>query len=193
MSGLILILYVSIYLAILYFTTKWVVSWFEDSRKRTIAGWITILILLAIPFGDHLVGRMYMYYLCKTDGGIKIYKQVEIDPGYFSPDADPNYFDSKSPNYFFKAGRSLREKFNIEDRYIEQRNNDRYFSRLFNIRKSEYLIIDEKLRQPLLTDIWYTHFSGWLFRGVPGFGKSCPELIPGQLGNARNEVFQPKK
>jgi len=166
------------------------------SGKKKVGMILLFAFLFYLPLGwDVILGRSYFYYLCKTQAGVHVYEQVAIDPKYFAPDADPNYFDPDADNYFFTGGRSLREPFNIENRYSIKYWDDRYFSKKFNISKSYYSVYDKKKQKHIAEDVAFTYFGGWFANKGQPFdvgGTRCPSLeTRPKTADFLKEVFIP--
>jgi hypothetical protein len=83
MIGLLFILFIFLYLLFGYFLYGYIRGWGPGKRKTLI---ITLVIMLGIPFGDVIPGKIYLYYLCHKDGGIKINEVVKTS-GYLALDS----------------------------------------------------------------------------------------------------------
>ncbi len=57
--------------------------WIVKRQKTKRAKWIAIAILVLIPTWDQLIGRVYFYTLCTTQGGVKVYSTVELPSEFF--------------------------------------------------------------------------------------------------------------
>ena len=53
--------------------------------RKNIALLISGILMIVVPFGDVLPGRLYTKYLCYQDGGVKINKVADTD-GYLALD-----------------------------------------------------------------------------------------------------------
>jgi len=70
------------------------------SRK---ARYIVAAIFILIPTWDMIPSWLYLEYLCKTEGGLKIYKTVDNVEGFYIKDADANSVKRQLiPNYKFQ-------------------------------------------------------------------------------------------
>ena len=83
MIGLLFILFISLYLLLGYFLYGYIRGWGPGNRKSLI---ITFVIMLGVPFGDVIPGKLYLYYMCHKDGGIKINEVVHTS-GYLALDS----------------------------------------------------------------------------------------------------------
>lgn len=54
----------------------------KKTNKKSIK-FITVFVLVLIAIGDNIVGETVFYYLCKTSGGIKIYKTADDVEGFY--------------------------------------------------------------------------------------------------------------
>jgi hypothetical protein len=66
----------------------------KSPGRKWKAGLVTALIFFLIPTWDILLGRAYFYYLCATEGGIKIYGQVELPKEYWDEEGRPRFASS---------------------------------------------------------------------------------------------------
>ncbi len=56
-------------------------------RRRTeniLAHYATITVFVLIPTWDIIPGRFYHQHVCETQGGVQVYKTVEVGQGLFS-------------------------------------------------------------------------------------------------------------
>jgi hypothetical protein len=83
MIGLLLVLFISLYLVFGFFLYGYIRGWGPGKIKSLI---ITLVIMIGIPFGDVIPGKLYLYYICHKDGGIKINEVVRTS-GYLALDS----------------------------------------------------------------------------------------------------------
>src|SRR4030067_3518574 len=81
-----------VYLVVAWVTIKWL-----PSKK---AKWIAVAVFVLIPTWDEILGRIYFKYLCETQGGIKVYKVVELPGEYWAADGMPKFYDDKNGNFY---------------------------------------------------------------------------------------------
>jgi len=74
-----------LYAIIAYYICKHV--WQRKRSKKILVFWIAAFVLIAT--WDNIIGEVTYFYLCKTQGGVKIYKTVDSVEGYF--DASNKY------------------------------------------------------------------------------------------------------
>lgn len=74
MGGLGVIFFIALYLVIAFK----VVRKFKASRYK----WLVVALIVLIPSGDAMVGRVYLKYLCAEDGGLKVYRVAEHVEGF---------------------------------------------------------------------------------------------------------------
>ena len=74
MIGLLLVLFLFLYLLFGLFLYGYIRGWGVNKPKAMVIG---LIIMLGIPFWDVIPGKLYMAYLCHKDGGIKIYEVVD--------------------------------------------------------------------------------------------------------------------
>ena len=83
MIGLLLVLFISLYLVFGFFLYGYIRGWGSGKIKSLI---ISLVIMIGIPFGDVIPGKLYLYYICHKDGGIKINEVVRTS-GYLALDS----------------------------------------------------------------------------------------------------------
>ena len=82
MIGLLFVLFVFLYLLFGFFLYGYIRGWGPGKRKSLL---ITLVLMLGIPFGDVIPGKLYLSYLCHKDGGIRINEVVHAS-GYLALD-----------------------------------------------------------------------------------------------------------
>jgi hypothetical protein len=115
-------------------------------RRRTespLAQYVTIAVFVLIPTWDIIPGRLYHQHVCETQGGVQVYKTVEVDQAYFLPD-----------------GRLDEKK--LLERFDMQLTMDRTFSKIFHMTKHQGFLIDKESGEHLGTATDFSYFGGWL-------------------------------
>ena len=79
MYGFAVLVVCGLYVVLALFVTKRV--WRTTESKLARYGIMVICGL--IPTWDILPGQLYHQYLCKTEGGVKVFKTIEIPGTYF--------------------------------------------------------------------------------------------------------------
>jgi len=155
MYGFAVLVVCGLYVVLALFVTKRVGRTTESKFARH--GIMVIFGL--IPLWDILPGQLYHQYLCKTEGGVKVFKTIEIPGTYFLPNGQPD------------------EKKIHEDFVDWEGEPNRAFSRLFHMTKNQDVLLDKHTREPLgtATDFWY--YGGWLkVMVLPGaLSTICPQ------------------
>jgi hypothetical protein len=82
MIGLLLVLFIFLYLLFGFFLYGYIRGWGPSKRKSLI---ITLVLMIGVPFGDVIPGKLYMSYVCRQEGGIKINEVVHTN-GYLALD-----------------------------------------------------------------------------------------------------------
>jgi hypothetical protein len=82
MIGLLFILFTLLYLLFGYFLYGYIRGWGPGKVKSLL---ITLVILVGVPFGDVIPGKLYLKNLCETQAGIDIRKTIDA-PGYYVGD-----------------------------------------------------------------------------------------------------------
>ena len=82
MIGLLFVLFAVLYLLFGYFLYGYIRGWGPGKRNALI---ITLVIMLGVPFGDVIPGKVYLKYLCATESGINISRTIDVS-GYYVGD-----------------------------------------------------------------------------------------------------------
>ena len=75
MIGLLFVLFIILYLLFGYFLYGYIRGWGPGKRNALI---ITLVIMLGVPFGDVIPGKLYMRYLCEAESGLDVKKTVDV-------------------------------------------------------------------------------------------------------------------
>ena len=105
MGGLAVLLLEGLYLFVGYK----IVTGAQTKRKK----WLAIVILTLIPTADAIVGRVYLQYLCATEGGLKVHRVVNDVKGFMS-DGREDVTAVEKYGYKFSESRPLNGRV---DRY----------------------------------------------------------------------------
>lgn len=149
--------------------------------KRTeskLGKYATIAVFVLIPTWDIIPGQLYHQHLCKTEGGVKVFKTIEIDEAYFLPNGQP---DEKK----------IREQ--LLDRVVGE--PDRTFSTLFHITKDQTFLVDKQTGARLgsATDFWY--YGSWIKKKILPEASStiCPQYPNFSVSSSLlQEVVRPR-
>ena len=79
---------------------------------------VAIIVMLLIPTGDAIVGRIYLNHLCSTEAGVKAYRTVELPAEYWDALGGPKFLASNG----FVDMKLLPSKFqwhDIHEPYID--------------------------------------------------------------------------
>jgi hypothetical protein len=173
MYGFAVLVVCGLYVGLALFGTRRV--WRTTESKLARYGIMVICGL--IPVWDILPGQLYHRYLCKTQGGVKVLKTIEIPATYFLSNGQPD------------------EKKIHEDFVDWEGEPDRAFSRLFHMTKNQDSLVDKHTRERLgtATDFW--HYGGWLKVMVlpDALSTICPEYPHFSVSNSLlREVVRPQ-
>ncbi len=131
-------------------------------RRQTgspLAQYATIAVFVLIPTWDIIPGRFYHQHVCETQGGIQLYKTVEVDKAYFLPD-----------------GRLDEKK--LLERFDWQTTMDRDFSKVFHMTRHQGVLFDRENGEQLgtATEFWY--YGGWLHTTIliEDAADTCPQF-----------------
>ena len=153
------------YLLIVFFVIRWILKQIEGRRKRWLM-FLFLAFLFYLPLGwDVILGRAYFHYLCATQGGVHVYKTVELGPEYWNPDG--------SPKFVLQNGELDEEVFNGKLKITRTGENN--ISRISNISVYYTRLIDVEKGRILAERAKYVYTSGWFlkFTGFFTGGTSC--------------------
>lgn len=139
------------------------------------AKWIVVLIFVLVPTWDIVPGYIYLYSLCGTESGQRIYKTVELPTEYFlkAGEIDQSRRDEWGKFPVSKGGELNRLK--LKERYVHKSEHEDY-SKLFHITKVYGFIQDKQTSQILGDATSFVYSGGWLENMVfehPG-DRWCP-------------------
>jgi hypothetical protein len=146
--------------------------------KRTnsrFARYSTLAAFALIPTWDILPGQLYHEHLCKTEGGVKVFKTIMVDKAYFLPDGRPD-----------------EEK--LQERVDWHYALDRSYSTTFHITKTEGTLSDKKTSDRLGTATGFLHYGGWIEASILRLGAytQCPQYPNGsEISILWREVIHP--
>lgn len=156
MIALGLLLFVTIYVVVAVLLTWALVRRLKSSQAKWRLAIVMALIFLLIPTGDEIVGRYYFKQLCEKEGGIRVYKAVELGPEYWSEDGLPKFINEKG---------NLDEAV-LDHRYSVRRESTNPSKTLFNIRRTtRYLFVKESSAE-LASHTSFVYFGGWLLNNI---------------------------
>ena len=82
MIGIIFFGIILLYLVFGFFLYGYIRGWGPGRRKALI---ITLVLMIGVPFGDVIPGKLYLAYVCQKEGGIRINSRANVS-GYFALD-----------------------------------------------------------------------------------------------------------
>jgi len=175
---------VAIYIAIVVLVTRAVARAARTVTAKWIAGTICAVVFLLIPTWDEFIGRYYFKRLCEAEGGMRVYKHVELGLEYWYPDGTPKFI--KANGEVDKT--VLKERLEFKRDYQDESGN------VFHLRKTTEGIVDKQNGQLLGAYTYFIHFGGWLVNST-GFhvtGRDCPSIESASLSRLIQAVIKPK-
>ena len=172
MFTLIIVGALAFYLAIVLFTTNLLIRKVNTKSAKWSVGLACGLVFLLIPTWDEIAGRIYFYHLCKTVGGQKIMKTVELGDEFF---LKPGEIDANT------AGRLPAKGGELNHGKLKQKfstvNSSESVSKRFRIEKNVRTIKNLQTGELLATNTRLYYFKGWLINstGLHVSGEICPE------------------
>ena len=141
---------------------------------RLVSGFVVFSIMFMLPIADEIAGQLYLRYLCKSQGGFRVYHTVELPDDYWDEKGDPRFIKFTR----FKDIPSLDKvngtlDLNVLPEYGIDRKHEIY-STVFGIRLFQYRYYDKKSKMVLAENRFFTSKGGWLNRAVGiNAGVSC--------------------
>jgi len=123
---------------------------FKSIGARLASGLSIFLLVFLMPFGDEIVGKMYLDHLCATEAGVKVYQAVELPEEYWDEAGEPIFFDSKNGN------------FTLDGYRIDYKKS--VYSPFFHIDNSGYSRVNKTSGQVLGEVTGFMYWGGWLRR-----------------------------
>lgn len=172
MVGLIILVLCGLYVGLALFVAKQV----GKGSSSKFAKYTTIAVFVLIPTWDVIPGQLYHGHLCETEGGVKVFKTLEVDKTYFLPDGQPD-----------------EEK--LGNRFDRPSVVDRTYSKVFHITKYQRSIVDKQTGNNLgtATDFW--HYGGWFMKMILPDASStvCPQYQKHAVSSSLwREVVHPR-
>lgn len=174
-------------------------------RARAITVLLIGLVVWAIPYGDHTIGKIHFKILCEKEAGLRIYRTVSNVEGFRSPFASgntPRQLGYKFVEEMHSNGTTTRFTVLSDNRVIEEQLAaptsryivDRKTSKISTqVTRSEYSIIDGKINEKLAEYIQFGHHGGWLPRqlaAMHAYRAVCPPE-PFNLSKLILDVLKP--
>ncbi|MGB7934615.1 MAG: hypothetical protein WCH04_20795 [Gammaproteobacteria bacterium] len=157
---------------------------------RLLIGLVAFAITFTLPLADEIAGRIYLNYLCKTQGGFKVYHTVELPEQSWNKDGEP-LFIKYPPHSNSKVDGTL--DISVLPDYGHDHELEKYSS-VFDIQLYRYWYFDKKTNEILAEGRFFSSGGGWLNRTFSSnYGISCDRK--GQPNNKAKvlSIFVPMK
>lgn len=172
--------------AIGYLLVAIIVTWLlkrslRGNRWQKLVVVISILTFLLIPTWDMILGRAYFHYLCVTEGGVQVYKQIELPAEYWDENGKPIFVsDNGGINEELLTNYVVFSKV-----YKDESRNP------FHIRTTKKIIEDKNNHERVGSYTYFIYFGGWLVNNI-GYhvrGSSCPSLEKASFSKLVKSTF----
>jgi len=166
MIGLYILVVGSIYFLLAIFITFWLASRLKKTIHQIIVFTFVATVFVLIPTWDIIPGRLYFSHLCETEGGLKIYKQVELPAEYWDENGKPKFI--KDNGDVDKGTLDIFFDFIVEKKMV---------SDVFHIQLVNFIIKEKKSKTHVGIYSSFGYFGGWLVNnsGIHVRGESCPD------------------
>lgn len=142
----------TVYISVAILVTRFFIKRAKTRKGKWLKGLATVAIFVLIPTWDAILGTIYFRYLCATEGGVHVYKVVELAPEYWNADGSPAFMDpnGNTDETLFANRFAYRTK--VEEKYSGKFNIDKYIDVLLN----------KDTQEVLGTRTSFLYFGGWL-------------------------------
>lgn len=166
MIAISLILAFAMYVWIAVKTTRWLASLPSTSSAKWFVMISSAAVFILLPIWDEIAGRIYFRHLCESEGGIKVYKTIELGSAYWNPDGTPKFI----------IGRLLVDRKLLADKLGFERNTQDESQSFFRIRTSKEIVRIRETDDVLGSYSHFIHYGGWVrnHSGLHVTGKICP-------------------
>jgi hypothetical protein len=110
-----------------------------------------LIAVIAIPFGDEIIGRAYLEYLCTAKTDMNVYQTVALPPSYWESNGEPNFIETNG-NYHLES--------------YPHRYRSSEYSSIFHIDKRVVSIVNRKTGVVLGDVTNFSYWGGWLRRMI---------------------------
>lgn len=168
MIAISLIVAFAIYVWIAVKMTRWLTSLPSTSSAKWLVMLSNAAVFILLPVWDEIAGRIYFRHLCEREGGINVYKTVELGPEYWNPDGSGKFItvEAEREGKLLVPGYSWKSQWN------------RDFNTVLNIAKQQYSVVEVATGTQIASKTSFVNFHGWLtnhsFAHVTGI--RCPSL-----------------
>lgn len=154
---------------------------FKIGITRLVGSTGVILLLLALPFGDEIAGRIYLSHLCATEAGVKVYQTVELPAEHWDEQGRAKFIHEKAGGFL------------LGKEYPPEYKTGAY-STFFHIDNAGYKRVDKQSGQVLGEVTDFRHWGGWVRRNLSPSNTaiSCEGGIE-RSNNLIKQIFKPKK
>jgi hypothetical protein len=151
---------------------------------------VAFAITFTLPLADDIAGRIYLNYLCKTQGGFKVYHTVELPKQYWNENGEP-LFIKYPPHSHSKVNGTL--DFSVFPEYgLDHR--DETYSSVFDISLFRYWYFNKKTNQVFGENRFFTWKGGWLNRTFSAnSGVQCDTSRQPNTKGKILSIFVPRK
>lgn len=160
--------------------------------KRIPSKWgkrIAIAVLILIPTGDAIVGRIYLSYLCNTEAGVKVYQTVELPAEYWDGQGRPkfyvNQYEQNKMRYIFP------NKQMIDAPQFQYTWTTKPYSQFFHIDKDVLQIADSNKGTTLGEYFLFRYWGGWIARNFDLIHNTAASCKVKDFDNWELNIFKP--
>lgn len=161
------------------------IVWAVVKHRKTKRGkYIALAILILIPMGDEIVGRITLSYLCATEAGVKVYQTVELPAKYWDEHGKARFIQREGYLEFDESmlGNQFARKSSLQSRSI-----------IFRVDRDSYQLVDTKTQSVFGEDVNFMYRGGWIARNfsVNNSAVGCSRYQVGYFTDVLKQVFRP--
>ena len=148
---------------------------FKARSARVVVGLISFLLVFMVPFGDEIVGRVYLSYLCDNKADRIIYQTTALPSEYWDDQGKPKFIDY--------LGGALDSTY-LGNRFKWRRVSEPKISGIVKITKINWILYDTKTQIKLAAKVTYSRHAGWIasLSPAPYKNQSCHNLMSKRYG-----------
>lgn len=152
MIAIAVIVALAVYVWVATKATRWLARRPSTSSSKWLITLFSAGVFISLPIGDEIAGYIYFRHLCETEGGVRVYKTVELGPEYWNPDGSSKFITVEAE----REGKILVPGYSWESQWT------RDFDKAFNLAKQRYSVVEVSTGNEIASKTFFVNFHGWL-------------------------------
>lgn len=153
------------------------------TKKRLLGGLSVFGIALFLLFGDEMIGKMYLGYLCENKTEQVMHNQIKLPADYWNEDGSLKFTILKNGMANFNELRKW---------YIVEYHDEKYIDFYISITKTNSIYFDPLTKQKIAVETSFSRHYGWLnnFSPAPNIGESCRNVLIRKYGKNKYSIIR---